>query len=81
MPQKMVEQLTKLNARKAKEDALRRRPKLNTLLISSKRKDYTFYKGQKFDAFDPKQLASHGWKHRGCNYDYFTLVCHKSVSV
>ncbi|XP_045167090.2 probable ATP-dependent RNA helicase DDX28 [Mercenaria mercenaria] len=78
VPQRMLQKLAKHNVRKAKEEAMKKRLRLKTLVISSKRKEYQFYKGQKFDVFDPKQLASHGWKHRNCSYDHFTLVCHKA---
>lgn len=78
VPQRMLENLEKYKVREAQQKARKQRLNLKTLVIASKRKEYQFYKGQKFDVFDPDQLASHGWKHRKCGYDYFTLACHKS---
>lgn len=78
IPQNMIKKLEQHNLRKAREQAARDRLNLKTLLISSKRKEYQFYKGQKFDVFDPKRLASHGWKHRNCNHDYFTIMPHNA---
>lgn len=79
VPQKMIQKLEKHNMKKAKEEAMRDRLTLKTLVISAKNKHYQFYKGQKFKVFNPKQLASYGWKSRKCNDDYFTLVAHHVV--
>ncbi|WAR20138.1 DDX28-like protein [Mya arenaria] len=61
-----------------KEKARKSREKLTSLVITSKRREFQFYKGQKFDVFDAKKLASHGWKHRNSGADYFTLLSHAS---
>lgn len=77
VPHKMLEKLEKHRVRVAMEEAKVKQQKLKTLIISAKRKEYQYFKGQKFDTFDPKKLASHGWKHRNCGKDYFTLNIHK----
>ena len=76
----MLENLKKKNVRKAEETANRERQKYSQVLLSATRENYNFYKGQSYKVFDPKQLASHGWKHRNCPPDYFTLVNHAGVS-
>uniref|UniRef100_A0A0B6ZDY2 RNA helicase n=1 Tax=Arion vulgaris TaxID=1028688 RepID=A0A0B6ZDY2_9EUPU len=46
-------------------------------LISCKRKDYNFYKGEKFDSFNVKSLVSCGWKNSTRRVgDHFTLLPH-----
>ncbi|XP_052766560.1 probable ATP-dependent RNA helicase DDX28 [Mya arenaria] len=78
VPQPMIEKLHRHNLRKEKEKARKSREKLTSLVITSKRREFQFYKGQKFDVFDAKKLASHGWKHRNSGADYFTLLSHAS---
>lgn len=81
VPQRMIEHLEKQNVRIAKRTAVKYRQRLKTLVISSRKTEHQYYKGQKFNVFDPRQLASHGWKNRKCNYDFFSLVSHKPVSI
>ncbi|KAH3856859.1 hypothetical protein DPMN_099454, partial [Dreissena polymorpha] len=76
VPQRMMERLHRHNLRIEKEKALKKRQNLSSLMITTKRREFQFYRGQKFDVFDPKQLASHGWKHRQCGDDHFTILCH-----
>ena len=77
----MVERLEKQNVKVAKDKAIRERQKLKSAIIVSKRKDFGGYKGDNFKEFDASQLASHGWKHRNCGHDYFTINPRGAVSL
>lgn len=79
VPSKMMERLEKISVKQAREKALRDRQKLKSAVITSKRKSFTGFKGQKFDDFDTRHLASHGWKHRNCGPDHFTIHSKGSV--
>jgi len=77
----MIENIQRHKVKVAKEEGLKARQRLKSKLIECKREQYQFFKGQSFDVFDPTKLASHGWKHRSCKDDYFTLLPHARVGL
>lgn len=77
----MALRLEKHNVKLAKDRALKERHKLKSAFIVSKRKNLSGFKGEDFKEFDARQLASHGWKHRNCGQDYFTINPQGAVSI
>lgn len=80
VPSKMMERLERQKVRLAQEKAARDRQKLKSAVVTSKRDNLSSFKGQNFKEFDARQLSSHGWKHRNCGYDHFTIHARGSVS-
>lgn len=76
-PQKMIfnQEKKKIKLENKKKNITFKSP----LIISCKRKQYNHYKGQTYSDFNPKVLASHGWKHRESAGDYFTINCYQKV--
>ncbi|XP_046579883.1 probable ATP-dependent RNA helicase DDX28 [Haliotis rubra] len=76
LPQKMVQKVEKAKERKELLALQKKRRSTfkSPLVISCKREQFNHHKGQTYSGFDPKILASHGWKNKQSAGDHFTLV-------
>ncbi|XP_062595531.1 probable ATP-dependent RNA helicase DDX28 [Saccostrea cucullata] len=78
VPIKMARNIEKVKLKKIiQEEALRKQRK-GALLITCKNKKYNFHVNGKFDENNPRELASHGWKHykSAMARDFFTINAH-----
>ncbi|XP_064602534.1 probable ATP-dependent RNA helicase DDX28 [Liolophura sinensis] len=76
VPHNIVKNMQKMMTKKAIEKAQQNRKPVfkSPLIISCKRPEFNHHLGQTYSSFNPKHLASYGWKHRKSHGDHFTIL-------